>query len=41
MNDEIRIIRYDKDLKIEAYRFNNIYQPFPSHFLEYYEIGYI
>lgn len=41
MNDEIRIIRYDKDLKIEAYRFNNIYQPFPSHFHEYYVIGYI
>ncbi len=32
---------YDDFLRIEAYRFEGIVQPFPSHFHEYYVIGYV
>lgn len=32
---------YDDELRIEAYRFEGIVQPFPNHFHEYYVIGFI
>ena len=38
---EIRKVTYDKDLKIEAYRFCGIMQKFPNHFHDYYVIGFI
>ena len=41
MNQEARIMVYDEDLQIEAYRFQGIVQPFPSHFHEYYVIGLV
>lgn len=41
MKKEIRTIVYDDDLRIEAYRFEGIVQPFPNHFHEYYVIGFV
>ncbi|WP_343208838.1 AraC family transcriptional regulator [Anaerolentibacter hominis] len=41
MMKEQREIRFDTDLKIEAYRFNGIMQKFPNHFHECYVIGFI
>lgn len=41
MEKEIRTIRYDEDLQIEAYRFKGVMQSFPQHFHEYYVIGFI
>lgn len=41
MEQEIRSICYDRDLKIEAYRFQGMLQSFPNHFHEHYVIGYI
>lgn len=41
MKREIRTVVYDEDLNIEAYRFEGFVRPFPSHFHEYYVIGYI
>lgn len=41
MKREIRTVVYDEDLYIEAYRFEGFVRPFPSHFHEYYVIGYI
>lgn len=41
MKKEMRTVYYDEDLKIEAYRFEGITQPFPSHFHEYYVVGII
>lgn len=41
MKKEVRTICYDEELKIEAYRFEEIMQPFPNHFHEYYVIGYV
>ncbi len=41
MKKEIRTICYDEELKIEAYRFEGIMQPFPNHFHEYYVIGFV
>ncbi len=41
MKKEIRTVVYDDELKIEAYRFERIVQPFPSHFHEYYVIGFV
>ena len=41
MKKEIRTVRYDKRLKIEAYHFQGITKPFPNHFHEYYVIGFI
>ena len=32
MKKEIRTVVYDDELRIEAYRFEGIVQPFPSHF---------
>lgn len=39
MQKEIRTICYDEDVKVEAYRFEGIVQPFPNHFHEHYVIG--
>lgn len=41
MKKEIRTVVYDEELKIEAYRFNGFVRPFPSHFHEYYVVGYV
>ncbi|KMY50100.1 AraC family ligand binding domain-containing protein [Peribacillus loiseleuriae] len=41
MLNEIRTVYLDFDLNIEAYRFKGIMQKFPSHFHEYYVIGFI
>jgi len=41
MKREIRTVVYDDDLRIEAYRFKEIAQPFPSHFHEHYVIGFV
>jgi len=38
---EVRTIIYDDKLRIEAYRFEGIVQPFPNHFHEYYVIGFV
>lgn len=38
---EIRNICYDRDLAIEAYRFEGVLQPFPNHFHDHYTIGFI
>ena len=39
MKKEIRTVVYDDELRMEAYRFEGIVQPFPSHFHEHYVIG--
>ena len=41
MKKEIRTVCYDEDLRLEAYRFEGIVQPFPNHFHDYYVIGFI
>lgn len=41
MKREIRTIVYDEALQIEAYHFEGFLRPFPSHFHEYYVVGYI
>lgn len=41
MKKETRTVVYDDELRIEAYRFEGIVQPFPNHFHEYYVIGLI
>lgn len=41
MKRETRTAVYDDELRIEAYRFQGIVQPFPNHFHEYYVIGFI
>lgn len=41
MKKEIRTVVYDKGLRVEAYRFEGIAQPFPNHFHEYYVIGFV
>lgn len=41
MRKEIRTVCYDKNLRLEAYRFEGIVQPFPNHFHDYYVIGFI
>lgn len=39
MKKEVRSAVYDQTLRVEAYRFEGIAQPFPSHFHEYYVFG--
>lgn len=39
MKKEVRTVIYDDELRLEAYRFEGIMQPFPNHFHEYYVIG--
>lgn len=41
MKKESRNVIYDRDLRIEAYRFEGIMQKFPNHFHEHYVIGFI
>ena len=41
MKKETRTVVYDEELRIEAYRFEGIVQPFPSHFHEHYVIGFV
>lgn len=41
MTQEIRTVKYDSGLKVEAYHFQGIMQKFPNHFHEYYVIGFI
>jgi len=41
MTQEIRTVKYDAELKVEAYHFQGIMQKFPNHFHEYYVIGFI
>ncbi|MBU4440809.1 MAG: AraC family transcriptional regulator [Acetobacterium sp.] len=40
-HNEERTVRYDNDLKIEAFCLKGIIQKFPNHFHEYYVIGFI
>ena len=41
MKKEIRTVVYDESLRIEAYHFEGIVQPFPNHFHEHYVIGFV
>lgn len=41
MNKEAKTAVYDDELRIEAYFFEGIAQPFPNHFHEYYVIGFV
>ena len=41
MKKEIKTVVYDDELRIEAYRFEGIVQPFPNHFHEHYVIGFV
>lgn len=41
MKKETRTVVYDDELRIEAYRFEGIVQPFPNHFHEHYVIGLV
>jgi len=41
MNKEIKTVVYDDELRVEAYRFEGIMQPFPNHFHEHYVIGFV
>ncbi len=41
MKKETRTVVYDDGLRLEAYRFEGIVQPFPSHFHEHYVIGLV
>ncbi len=41
MNKKIKTVVYDDELRVEAYRFEGIMQPFPNHFHEYYVIGFV
>ena len=41
MEQETRTVKYDPELKVEAYSFKGIMQKFPNHFHDYYVIGFI
>lgn len=41
MTKETRTVKFDSELKLEAYHFEGIMQKFPNHFHEYYVIGFI
>ena len=41
MKDERRSAVYDDELHLEAYRFEGIVQPFPTHFHEHYVLGLV
>lgn len=41
MKRDIRTAVYDEELRLEAYRFEGIVQPFPKHFHAYYVIGFV
>lgn len=41
MKKETRVVFYDEDLQVEAYRLAGVAQPFPVHFHDYYVVGFI
>lgn len=41
MEKGARTVKYDAELKVEAYHFQGILQKFPNHFHDYYVIGFI
>lgn len=41
MDKETRTVKFDAELKVEAYSFQGIMQKFPNHFHDYYVIGFI
>lgn len=41
MLENLKDIRYDEELGLEAYRFDGVAQAFPNHFHEYYVLGLI
>lgn len=41
MRKEVRTVVYDEELRLEAYRFEGMKQPFPNHFHEYYVLGFV
>ncbi len=41
MTKEMRTVKYDTELRVEAYHFQGIMQKFPNHFHEYYVLGFI
>ena len=41
MQKEVRIVCYDEQLKLEAYRFQGYQRSFPNHFHEYYVLGFV
>ncbi|MDD3393098.1 MAG: AraC family transcriptional regulator [Anaerotignum sp.] len=41
MTKEIRTVKFDAELRMEAYHFQGIMQKFPNHFHEHYVIGFI
>ena len=41
MKKEITTAVFDEQLRVEAYRFEGMRQPFPNHFHEYYVIGFV
>ena len=41
MKKETRTAVYDNELRLEAYRFEGIAQPFPNHVHEHYVIGLV
>ena len=41
MKRELRMVRFDAQLQLEAYHFQGLLQKFPPHFHDYYVIGYI
>lgn len=41
MKKEIRTVVYDEEIRMEAYRFEGIVQPFPGHFHEHYVMGFV
>ncbi len=41
LSRETRTVKFDAELKLEAYHFEGIMQKFPNHFHEYYVVGFI
>ena len=41
MKKEVRTVVYNEELRLEAYRFEGMVQPFSNHFHEYYVIGFV
>ena len=41
MQKEVRIVCYDEQLKLDAYRFQGYQRSFPNHFHEYYVLGFV
>ncbi|MDD3278014.1 MAG: AraC family transcriptional regulator [Lachnospiraceae bacterium] len=41
MKKEVKTVVFDEELRLEAYRFEGMVQPFPNHFHEYYVIGFM